>query len=254
MQQRKLCEHVFLGLPAARPRVWVDLSTAASKRAGLGMNVPGRRVLRWTVSFLKLFAFLPIEKLLPGKRVCGQEIESVGILYRIYGDDLTYATIYTGNDSAKSKITALVKLRCKGEGLGDRRIVKLAKSMAATEAIDQEQWALEKLMHTTIWDRIPVLGKRGVTDGWTWCEQSVLPSGYKEMHFTSVYRRFLDELQYVTREGEKVMVHGDFAPWNCAVVGGRLYVYDWEDAHMGAADEDEKWFRGQVKKLLGITA
>lgn len=254
MRQRKLSEHVFLGLPAARPRVWVDLSSAASKRAGLGMHVPGRRVLRWLVSFLKLFAFLPIEKLLPGKRVDGQEIESLSVLDRIYGEDLTYATIYTGNDSAKSKITALVKLRCKGEGLGNRRIVKLAKSMAATEAIDQEQWALEKLMRTTMCDRIPVVGKRGVTDGWTWCEQSVLPCGYKELHFTSVYLRFLEELQFVTREGDTVMVHGDFTPWNSSVVGGRLYVYDWEDAHMGSADEDKKWFRDQVKKLLGITA
>ena len=38
-----LTDHRFLGLPAAKPRVWIDLSSAASKRAGLAMHSPGRK-------------------------------------------------------------------------------------------------------------------------------------------------------------------------------------------------------------------
>lgn len=244
----------FLGLPAAKPRVWVDLSCAASKRMGLGMHAPGRWVLRMLVASLRAFAFLPIEKFIPGKLATGGEIEAAHILDKVYGERMRYATIYTGNDSAKSKVTALVAVRDKSPTLGKCRIVKLAKSKAAAEAIEQENQSLEKLSHTSLCDRVPVVGASGTCDGWTWCEQSVLPKGRKIMSYAKVYRDFQDELHRETREGDNVMVHGDFAPWNCVVVGGRLCVYDWEDAHMGAPDEDEKWFRKQLWELMGIKA
>ena len=52
-----IANHHFLGLPAAKPRVWVDLSCAASKRAGLAMHTPGRDVLKWAVRILGWFAW-----------------------------------------------------------------------------------------------------------------------------------------------------------------------------------------------------
>ena len=55
-----LHEHKFLGLPGAKPRVWVDLSSVASKRAGLAMHSPGRKVLRWAVKILGWFATPPL--------------------------------------------------------------------------------------------------------------------------------------------------------------------------------------------------
>ena len=58
-----IANHHFLGLPAAKPRVWIDLSCAASKRAGLAMHMPGRDVLKWAVRILGWFAWLPIEKI-----------------------------------------------------------------------------------------------------------------------------------------------------------------------------------------------
>ena len=59
-------KHRFHGLSPARPRVWIDLSSAASKRAGLAMHTPGRKVLKGAVKVLGWFAWLPIEKIVKG--------------------------------------------------------------------------------------------------------------------------------------------------------------------------------------------
>lgn len=44
--------------------------------------------------------------------------------------------------------------------------------------------------------------------------------------------------------------HGDFAPWNCAIVKGRLVVWDWEEAGAYVEGRDERHFMHQVQTLL----
>lgn len=45
-----------------------------------------------------------------------------------------------------------------------------------------------------------------------------------------------------------IPVHGDFAPWNCAVLGDRLALWDWEETRAGLPFED--LFHWQVQRLL----
>ncbi len=49
-------------------------------------------------------------------------------------------------------------------------------------------------------------------------------------------------------EGE-IPVHGDFAPWNCSIIGSsRLALWDWEDARLGLPLED--LFHWQVQRMV----
>lgn len=48
--------------------------------------------------------------------------------------------------------------------------------------------------------------------------------------------------------------HGDSVLWNCSIGDGKLHVGDREDAGPWIDGKDETWFKGQVKKLLGIDA
>ena len=75
--------HRFLGMLGAKPRVWVDLSSVASKRAGLAMHSPGRKVLRWAVKVLSWFAWLPIEKILRGPVKRFDELDGHAVIERI---------------------------------------------------------------------------------------------------------------------------------------------------------------------------
>ena len=113
-------DHRFLGLPAAKPRVWIDLSSAASKRAGLAMHTPGRKVLKWAVKVLGWFAWLPIEKMvhgpikrfdeLDGHEVIGKAIDDLAAKNAKSAKKIEWMTLYMGNDSAKTKLTVLVCL------------------------------------------------------------------------------------------------------------------------------------------------
>lgn len=238
--------HRFLGLPAHKPRVWVDLSSTASKRAGLAMHRPGRKILQLAMKILGYFAWLPIEKVLKGPRKRFVDLDGVSVISKMEGVD--FIAYYMGNDSAKTKYTILLGMKN-----GTRRIVKLGKTPAAAEAIKNESGVLRKIGAIAgVGNRVPrMIGGIGSDGPWTWSVQTVLPRGKSDDIFNGVHRRFLRVLQEATRAGEEVLVHGDFTPWNMSVVDGILYVYDWEDAHMGASDEDEKWFKKQVKELLG---
>lgn len=72
--------------------------------------------------------------------------------------------------------------------------------------------------------------------------------GKSPVRMQKEHHEFLEALKKVN------ISHGDFAPWNCSIVGGKLYVWDWEDAGPWEDGKDEAWFKGQVKKLLGIDA
>lgn len=245
----RLSEHNFLGLPAQRPRVWVDLSSTESKRTGLAMHRPGRKVLQWAVKILGWFAWLPIERILKGPMKRFDELDGCSLIEKMVDEPIAYITYYMGNDSAKSKYTILLAAKS-----GKRYIAKLGKTAEAGAAIRHEEVSLKRLSDIRgISDCVPQVVGGGESDGsWTWSVQTVLPKGESNVIFNGVHRRFLRVLHDATREGDQVLVHGDFAPWNMSVVNGRLYVYDWEDAHMGSPDEDEKWFKKQVKNLLGI--
>lgn len=246
-----LNEHGFLGLPAYKPRVWVDLSSTESKRTGLAMHRPGRNVLQWAVKILGWFAWLPIEKILKGPVKRFDELDGYSFIEKMIDEQVAFITYYMGNDSAKSKYTVLIKTKS-----GRQYIAKLGKTPEAGAAIRQEVKTLKRLERIDgVSDRVPrVVGAVGSNGPWTWSVQTVLPKGKSDVIFNGVHRRFLRVLQDATREGDQVLVHGDFAPWNMSIVNGRLYVYDWEDAHTGSPDEDEKWFKKQVKELLGVDA
>lgn len=266
-------DHQFLGLPAAKPRVWIDLSSAASKRAGLAMHSPGRAVLKWAVKIICWFAWLPIEKILRGPVKRFDELDGHEVIEKAVGASIEYLTLYMGNDSAKSKLTVLVKLsrvecadrvenRCDSTrstrstcstllriSLPRQVIVKLGRTPEAGAAIRNEVDVLKKLMASPLCAQVPVAqGDVGDEGGWTWSVQSVLPKGGSPVRLQREHREFLFELK---RLG---ISHGDFAPWNCSIVGGKLYVWDWEDAGQWEDGKDEAWFKGQVKKLLGIDA
>lgn len=248
-----LANHRFLGLPASKPRVWIDLSSVASKRAGLSMHSPGRNVLKIAVKVLSWFAWLPIEKIVRGtvKRfdeLDGHEmIEKVVCCYfRANGKIVEFLTLYMGNDSAKSKLT--VKLRMLDEeGKTSEEIVKLGRTTEAAEAITNEVTILKKLAYTSLCAQVPtVIGEIGHERIWTWSVQTVLPKGKSPTRMQKEHFAFLDALR------KAGISHGDFAPWNCSIYCGKLYVWDWEDAEPWVEGKDENWFRRQVKDLLGV--
>lgn len=240
--------HKFLGLPAAKPRVWIDLSSAASKRAGLAMHSPGRKVLRWAVKVLGWFAWLPIEKIVKGPVKRFNELDGHEVIEKAVGTTIEHLTFYMGNDSAKSKLTVLVRVRNGRGGMRDE-IVKLGKTSEAGAAIRNEVVALKKLKNSPLSAQVPVVqGDVESEDVWTWSVQSVLPKGNSPVRMQKAHYEFLNELKKLG------ISHGDFAPWNCSIVGGKLYVWDWEDAGKWEDGKDEMWFKVQVKKLLGIDA
>lgn len=275
----KINAHRFLGLPAAKPRVWIDLSSAASKRVGLVMHTPGRKVLKLAVKVLGWFAWLPIEKIVHGPVRRFDELDGHDVIEKAVGTTIEYLTLYMGNDSAKSKLTVLVCLgRAErvdrvgnvGDNLGHEIsaqatistrsirstrlkptcvIVKLGKLPEAAEAIRNEVDVLKKLAGTTLCAQVPVvIGEVGGDGKWTWSVQSVLPRGRSPVRIQKEHYEFLDELK------KTGLSHGDFAPWNCSIVGGKLYVWDWEDAGPWDEGKDEAWFKKQVRELLGIDA
>ena len=272
----RLNSHRFLGLPGGKPRIWVDLSSAASKRAGLAMHSPGRKVLRWAVNVLGCFAWLPIEKIIRGPVKRSEELDGYEVIEKIFSrvecvdrverdgrclaaknakiaNKIEYLTLYMGNDSAKTKLTVMVKcFNAEAQRRRERRdclIIKLGRTEAAAEAIRNEVKVLTKLADTSLKGQVPaVVGDVGSEGEWTWSVQSVLPKGKSPVRMQKEHREFLDGLKKVG------LSHGDFAPWNCSIVGGKLYVWDWEDAGEWIEGKDETWFKGQVKKLLRTEA
>ena len=263
----ELNRHCFLGLPAAKPRVWIDLSSAESKRAGLAMHSPGRKLLRWAVKVLGWFAWLPIEKIIRGPVKRFDELPGSEVMERIFSrvecekdgkclaaknakgtKKIEYLTLYMGNDSAKTKLTVMVGLsRSEKARLKRAVIVKLGKTKAAAEAIRNEVRVLKLLSKTSLCNQVPeVIGEVSGECEWTWSVQSVLPKGKSPVRVQNEHYEFLEELKKVG------LSHGDFAPWNCSIVGGKLYVWDWEDAESWTEGKDEFWFKKQVKELLGI--
>ena len=62
-----------------------------------------------------------------------------------------------------------------------------------------------------------------------------------------------DALEPVLGRGEgTVPIHGDFAPWNCAVLKGELAVWDWEGAGLGLPLEDLFHWRAQRLALFRV--
>lgn len=243
-----ITDHRFMGLPASKPRVWIDLTCAASKRAGLAMHSPGRKVLRWAVKVLGWFAWLPIEKIVKGPVKRFNELDGHEVIEKAVGTTIEHLTFYMGNDSAKSKLTVLVRVRNGRGGMRDE-IVKLGKTPEAAEAIQNEVEALKNLENSPLYAQVPVVQGDVESEGvWTWSVQSVLPKGNSPVRMQKAHYEFLNELK------KAGLSHGDFAPWNCSIVDGKLYVWDWEDAGPWIDGKDETWFKGQVKKLLGINA
>ena len=277
-----LTRHKFLGLPAAKPRVWIDLSSATSKRAGLAMHSPGRKVLRWAVKALGWFAWLPIEKIIRGPVKRFEELDGSEIIVKAVVDlaakdakiakKIEWMTLYVGNDSAKTKLTVMVCLslvdHVEKEDWGQHLqketstrsawleisipryvIVKLGRTAEAAEAIKNEAAMLKRLENTELRAQVPVVvGDIGHDGIWTWSAQTILIKGKSPVRMQKEHYEFLEALKRIG------ISHGDFAPWNCSIVGGKLYVWDWEDAGPWADGKDEAWFKGQVKKLLGIDA
>lgn len=241
-------EHRFLGLPATKPRVWIDLSCAASKRAGLAMHTPGRKVLKLAVKVLGWFAWLPIERIVRGPIKRFDELGGHEVIEKAVGAPIEYLTLYMGNDSSKTKLTVMVRLRNANRGM-KYEIVKLGRTPESGDAIENEAAILKRLEDTVIRTQVPVvvgdIGQEGV---WTWSAQTVLPKDKSPVRLQKEHYEFLEALKRIG------ISHGDFAPWNCSIVGGKLFVYDWEDAGPWVEGKDEAWFKGQVKKLLGIDA
>ena len=218
------------------------------------MHSPGRKVLRWAVKVLGWFAWLPIEKIVRGPIKRFYELDGSEVIEKAVGDlaanNIAWMTLYMGNDSAKTKLTVLVGLSRSGEPeLKWDVIVKLGRTPEAGAAIRNEAAILKRLETTNLYSQVPVVcGEIGTFENWTWSVQTVLPKGKSPVTMQREHYGFLEELKRIN------ISHGDFAPWNCSIVDGKLYVWDWEDAGPWIEGKDEVWFKGQVKKLLGINA
>ena len=214
------------------------------------MHSPGRKVLKFAVKLLGWFAWLPIEKIVRGPIKQFDELDGHEVIEKAVCAPIEYLTLYMGNDSAKTKLTVMVRVSRSGESKSKRDlIVKLGKTPDAGEAIRNEVEILKKLMASPLCAQVPVVqGDVGTEGVWTWSAQSVLPKGKSPVRMQKEHYAFLEELRRIG------ISHGDFAPWNCSIVDGKLYVWDWEDAGPWIEGKDEAWFKNQVKKLLGIDA
>jgi hypothetical protein len=254
------------------------------------MHSPGRKVLKLAVKVLGWFAWLPIEKIIGGPIKRFDELDGYDVMERVFSrvervdrvekdgrclaaknakvaKNIEWLTLYMGNDSAKTKLTVKVKCfnaypptegcpqrGCPSRGEAQRRrerrdclIIKLGRTEAAADAIRNEVKVLTKLADTPLKVQVPSVVGDVESDGiWTWSMQSVVPKGKSPVWIQREHREFLEELN------KAGLSHVDFAPWNCSIVGGKLYVWDWEDAGEWIEGKDESWFKGQVRKLLGI--
>lgn len=235
-------EHRFLKVR----RTLIDVSSAESKREGILLYRPGRWWLRWIPVVMGWFAWLSW----PGKRLeCLNvrmfECSNVGEVWRKIEETIgvcKFVTIYLGNGSEKSKLTIKARLES-----GRDVIVKLGNTSAAADAIRNEWEALKKLQDAGFGFQVPeVIGDVGCAGEWTWSVQTVLLRGKSPNRLQTEHYEFLEKLKAVG------VSHGDFAPWNCAIVEGKLVVWDWEDAGPWVEGKDEGWFRKQVRELLGV--
>lgn len=222
-------------------RTWIDCSSCESRREGVLLYRPGRKWLRFVPILLAKLAWLPwlgvrtFREILPGFE-----------LEKAIGKGVKYATIYTGNGSAASKYTLLVR---QADGL--EVVVKLACTAEGRAAIQNECRALNRLQDSGMEQLkrcVPVPLSEGSQGNWYWSCQTVLPRGESPNELTREHFEFLAVLKKVN------VTHGDFTPWNCSIVNGQLFVWDWEGAGDYKEGFDAAWFKGQVKKLLLIDA
>ena len=212
-------------------RTWIDVTSFDSRRDGVMLYRPGRWYLRFVPKLLLPLAVFPW----PGERRFSDILPGLDL------GDVEFATIYTGNGTEKSKFTLKVRL-----SNGADQIVKAARTSGGKDAIAHEAEILKRLGGMN--GQTPILIDIESQGEWLFSRQSVLPKGRSPVHLQKEHFAFLDELNKLD------ISHGDFAPWNCSVVDGKLYVWDWEDAGPWVEGKDEAWFKSQVKNLLGIDA
>lgn len=226
-------------------RTLIDVSSVESKREGILLYRPGRWWLRWIPVVMGWFAWLPW----PGRKLeCLNirmfECSNVEEIWKKIEETIgtcKFVTIYLGNGSEKSKLTIKARLAS-----GRDVIVKLGNTPAAADAIRNEWEVLKRLQVSGFGFQVPeVLGDVECAGGWTWSVQTVLPRGKSPIRLQKEHFEFLEKLKAVG------VSHGDFAPWNCSIVDGRLLVWDWEDASVGTDNQDAEWFECQVKNCLG---
>jgi len=221
-------------------RTWVDVSSSKSRCAGYLFYRPGRAILRIASWLMVCFAWIPwpyllrsrlrsFDSLLPG-------FDPESVVGR-----LEYLTVYVGNGSARSKYT----LEGHRED-GTNVIIKVGMSKGAFEAIDQEAITLEKLAGSVLKDQVPRLLGVGTFFRWRWSAQTAIPIGRSPLKLQQEHEEFLLQLKKIG------LSHGDFTPWNCSIVNGKLYVYDWEEAGPYEEGFDRMWFKKQVRDMLGV--
>lgn len=210
-------------------RTWIDVTSFASRRDGIMLYRPGRWYLRFVPKLLLLLAVFPW----PGKRRFSDILPGLDL------GDVEFATIYIGNGTEKSKFTLKVRL-----SNGADQIVKASRASGGKDAIAHEAEILKRLDGMN--GQTPILIDIESQGEWLFSRQSVLHRGRSPVHLQKEHFTFLDELKKLG------ISHGDFAPWNCSIVSGKLYVWDWEDAGEWVDGKDTAWFKKQVKELLGV--
>ena len=235
-------DHRFLKIR----RTLVDVSSMESKREGVLLYRPGRWLLRWIPVVLGWFVWLPWSgKRLECLNVRMFECSNVGEIWKKIEETIgacKFVTIYLGNGSEKSKLTIKARL-----DRGRDVIVKLGNTPAAADAIRNEWRMLKKLQVSDFRLQVPeAVGEVGGVGKWTWSVQTVLPRGKSPNRLQKEHFEFLEKLKDIG------ISHGDFAPWNCAIVGGKLVAWDWEDAGEWEDEKDANWFKKQVFELLGV--
>lgn len=209
-------------------RTWIDVTSIASRRDGARLYRPGRRYLRVVPWLLGLLAVFPW----PGRKRFTDILPGVDL------PDALFATIYIGNGTANGKFTVKIRKRD-----GTAEIAKIARTPGGYAAIAHEADVLKRL--DGMGGRAPRFLGMERQGEWLVARQSALPTGRSPVRLQAEHFAFLEELKLLG------VSHGDFTPWNCAIVNGRLVVWDWEEAGPYVAGKDENVFRTKVKELLG---
>lgn len=259
-------------LPTSLPRLVVPLGRGAWVRAGLALHRPGRRAARAAVAATRFLACFGLAKLMFRRRlVVARRAKDGGSSEgRIAEGDLVAEAPGPGHDFAlylgtadPDRKTIILPL---GRGAPDR-IVKIAQTPLAREALAREAANLRMLEGTVLADRVPralaylegeresalhieYRSRRSAPESrireaasGLLADLALLDRGEVALRLrlgevdraklSGAAARLTDALERYADQDATLRLHrshGDFTPWNCSWTAAGFFVFDWEES------------------------
>lgn len=143
------------GLPARQPRIFLDLTSRFSRRAGLRMHVPGSWLVRVKVTLAAILSEFGITWPFSRFRVTffSQRKYTPDLVKRtetVFQDNVSIVTLYAGSIDVKRKMTAAMTMRS-----GRQIVLKLPDTIEGEQAIRCETAVLQSLDESVLKDSIP---------------------------------------------------------------------------------------------------